>query len=999
MSNLPPGFVLDGPAPAQSRQADPIVKPAPRPAEPTPFEAERQQWSREDQARQNERQERDRAVWNARYNPDGTEKPKPVDKPAAYSQSALDSFDRAIESGNRLLTHPGYGAAVGSGLDPQSYGSYVPFVSPNEDGTRAISGTSARGFEAELSAMKAQLFLPMVQSMKGLGALSNAEGQKLTAAVGALDPGMSEADFKASVDRILGDLKMYRDRYAGQAPRQDVQPSTAIDSTPVGGSVPPAGGPTPSGPPDNGPTFKPDGSVSFGKDNYKGDFVPGGGTTAPMNAAEGESYSTANDLAYAAAMQEAYNKGGSVQDLLGIARQYGFDTDIQKVSEWQDAVDYREGQGRFEGQRRGLSQVSVPQTGTRSLIEQGMGSVAKTGPGAALISAGDVASFGTLDELVGASRAAANGTDYTNERDYANFAKQATMEESPWWSAGGMLLGGAGQAASLGKVGVNALAKFAPAASAKLAGLGAAGQAATSGAVQGGLYGAGTENENRLLGATLGAGLGGGLGALAGKGAQALASRGRPATGLVDEAAPFIGAAQRQDVPIREPDINPGVRGNAGALGQSEKGGPIIGAAMADDAAAVEAGVARAGGTGTANDRFGTGELVQGVLTRQGDTTRTAARSQYERAERLSGDPAIEPTIAIKKLADEIVALEANPNTNAAEIKLLTGLGEDLSAPGGKRISDLRAMRSNIRTQLRAAGLDRTPAEARALGIIDAASADIEQGLVNNPAALAAYKKGDQIWRERAQFRQDITRRLMGTRDRPFSPEETGRAVESLVKSDGKRTMTLLSEMQPAERLDFAASIASNLGRNAKGDFSLPILLNNLDTRRGIVSPRATAVVFGKEGAEALKDLRLIAQTKLEGQSARNSSNTGGVVSRNTKGLRTALFTAMGYGSGGITGAVVAPMAERFMANLGEERAARLLMNPNLTKWIRNAPNSAEPAVINRHFERLSSLANRNLIASADIEAFKNAMVQSVANSPGRAAAQDEADSGRKPPQ
>ncbi len=143
------------------------------------------------------------------------DKPDPADAP--YSQSALDAFDRAIGSAERLKRHPGLGAAVGSAFDPQSFGSYLPF----NDG-KALGGTNAANFEAQLDALKAQVFLPMVQSMKGMGALSNAEGQKLTDAIGALDQRMSEGEFTGSLDRIVGDLKSYRDRGGSTA-----KPATA----------------------------------------------------------------------------------------------------------------------------------------------------------------------------------------------------------------------------------------------------------------------------------------------------------------------------------------------------------------------------------------------------------------------------------------------------------------------------------------------------------------------------------------------------------------------------------------------------------------------------------------------------------------------------------------------------------------------------------------------------------------------------------------------------
>lgn len=119
----------------------------------------------------------------------------------AYSQSALDAFDRAIGTADRLMKHPGLSSAVGvKGLTGGLLGGWV------------VPGTDAADFNAELDAMKAQVFLPMVQSMKGMGALSNAEGDKLTAAIGALSTKQSENQFKASLNRIIQDLKTYKQR-------------------------------------------------------------------------------------------------------------------------------------------------------------------------------------------------------------------------------------------------------------------------------------------------------------------------------------------------------------------------------------------------------------------------------------------------------------------------------------------------------------------------------------------------------------------------------------------------------------------------------------------------------------------------------------------------------------------------------------------------------------------------------------------------------------------
>ncbi len=190
-------------APPAAPQRPPAFIPGtPKPvAPPTPFQSE-------DQTIQRRKAEREEREWNATHNPDGSPKPKGEAVQQAYSQSAMDSFDRALNSIETLKKHPGMKAMVGSGFDPQAWGSFNPITG------NVLSGTKAAGFKARLGALKAQVFLPMVQSMKGMGALSNAEGEKLTAAIGALDVEMPEDDFLASMDEVKADLTRYRNRAA-----------------------------------------------------------------------------------------------------------------------------------------------------------------------------------------------------------------------------------------------------------------------------------------------------------------------------------------------------------------------------------------------------------------------------------------------------------------------------------------------------------------------------------------------------------------------------------------------------------------------------------------------------------------------------------------------------------------------------------------------------------------------------------------------------------------
>jgi hypothetical protein len=104
------------------------------------------------------------------------------DQASISSQQALDQL--AV-----LFQHPGRAAGTGGSS----------FMS-------AIPGTNAKGFQSQLDTFKAQAFIPMVSALKGMGALSDAEGKKLADAIGALNPEMPEKEFEASLKAVAKSL-------------------------------------------------------------------------------------------------------------------------------------------------------------------------------------------------------------------------------------------------------------------------------------------------------------------------------------------------------------------------------------------------------------------------------------------------------------------------------------------------------------------------------------------------------------------------------------------------------------------------------------------------------------------------------------------------------------------------------------------------------------------------------------------------------------------------
>lgn len=127
----------------------------------------------------------------------------------AAAQGAVDTFSTALDSLNEIEQSPGLSKAVG-----------VRSAFPT------VPGSDAANFEARLDTFKAQTFLPMVQSLKGMGALSDAEGKKLSDAVGALSPKMSEKAFRDSIGKIRNQLESklstVKKQFDYQAPVQNM---------------------------------------------------------------------------------------------------------------------------------------------------------------------------------------------------------------------------------------------------------------------------------------------------------------------------------------------------------------------------------------------------------------------------------------------------------------------------------------------------------------------------------------------------------------------------------------------------------------------------------------------------------------------------------------------------------------------------------------------------------------------------------------------------------
>ena len=148
-----------------------------------------------------------------------------------------------------------------------------------------------------------------------------------------------------------------------------------------------------------------------------------------------------------------------------------------------------------------------------TMLNRTMASPVMTG----ITQAANAATAGTLDEMGGAVNALVTGDDLSDSIAAANFAKQSQAALNPKSALAGNIIGGAGAmlggGAALGKLGINLTGKLAPKVAGKVTQEVAERIAASRAALLGDMaygtaYGAGEQNDNRLMGGAVGAGSG-----------------------------------------------------------------------------------------------------------------------------------------------------------------------------------------------------------------------------------------------------------------------------------------------------------------------------------------------------------------------------------------------------------------------------------------------------------------------------------------------------------
>ena len=140
----------------------------------------------------------------------------------ANQGKAEANADYLITKVDQLLTHPGFEVSVGSQLGPSM--GFGLFKEP-------VRGTDAAGWFARFKEVQGQSFLQAIENLRGMGALSNLEGETATKAIQRMNISQSEDEFKAAAKDFQEIIQRGIDRNRvklGQEPKYGTKPASEM---------------------------------------------------------------------------------------------------------------------------------------------------------------------------------------------------------------------------------------------------------------------------------------------------------------------------------------------------------------------------------------------------------------------------------------------------------------------------------------------------------------------------------------------------------------------------------------------------------------------------------------------------------------------------------------------------------------------------------------------------------------------------------------------------
>ncbi|UQS94836.1 mediator of RNA polymerase II [Pseudanabaena phage Pam1] len=548
-----------------------------------------------------------------------------------------------------------------------------------------------------------------------------------------------------------------------------------------------------------------------------------------------------------------------------------------------------------------------------------------------------------------------------------------------------------------------------------------AGQAVRVGAVAGGVggFGYGEGAQNSLTNAAIGTAAGGTLGYGLNRLGNTIANRSQANTQRLVQQNDLMRAAEATGIstPARA-FTDPALEARTRAVSQTMIGGQKIREGVQRFGDEIEGAVNNLS-TGTPiRNNEAAGAMVREAAERQIKQTGESAKRSYDKAEKLAGNVRLTPTQSLS-IIDEMIGkvggqqktglldqngnpitrtvegrgLSETPNLNSEELAFLQRLKSDFS--NDLSVAALRRERTRLRQKISKGDLVFGEDEARVLSIMDAAAADIEAGLraQGKQGAAAAFRAADIKYRARMDYINNTLQKVIGKRNAGLSNEAVMRKFRSLATpgGDSEGLRKFYASLTPEEAADVSATFAEMLGRGGKEgtkDFSTATLVENIEQLKK--SGATMTTLFGKDGAKAINDIELLAR---EHKRIVGATSGGGSAAGNDWRFMLMSMVFPGAGSAAAGGdAVVTGLAAAAGLAIKAGRdalSAKLLMSPRFTNWMRTAPKSNNPTVIDKHWERLGAIAKAEPALAAEIDVFRNAIFSAANDNAQRAVAED----------
>lgn len=477
------------------------------------------------------------------------------------------------------------------------------------------------------------------------------------------------------------------------------------------------------------------------------------------------------------------------------------------------------------------------------------------------------------------------------------------------------------------------------------------------------------------------------------------AQRPPAANPALDDGIATARAAEAEGVPISRPMVDPDTRDKMAYLDSSFGSGVPVREGLAATGRGIERRAESLAGGGTAQEGGMLGSTVQDAGQRFIDRSRSVGTRLYDRAANLAGANSVKASDAVAKIDQHIAELSENANANGPQISYLREIRADLANDAGalpKSVAAIRDMRTGLRGQINNRNLTATDAERRVGEVLDAARGDVTRELGESaPEAVRAYDRADKFWGERSDEIRQVVQRFIGKKDDKLSGEQVFQRVMSMAKptGDSVRLRRMIDKLDADERGDLAATIASGLGRkSADEDFSPAVFIN----KARAISPAARRTVFGQDGAQSIENLVQLSKS-LKDTTARLNNSRSGMVANWRDTLKNVFAagapTGVGYITGGAPGGVAGAAFGAGWAGAGiaiRNLSAKALMNPDMSRWLKNAVAQRDGTMINNYIARLGKIAKSNAPIRAEVALLQEKLLAAANDNTWRSAVASE---------